>query len=90
MTSEPISTSIALKRGNMKNYLSGLAGIALGATGMNLGATLAPAKEAQPIVWDTSVTTGEEISKVYADIANSMGVTANHFVKVPWQYLIFI
>lgn len=57
--------------------LATILGSAILGGGAVLGATtLTPVKEAKPITWDTSIQSGESISKAYTDIANSMGVTA--------------
>lgn len=60
-----------------KQIITALGSAILGAGAMFGATTLTPDKEAKPITWDTSLQSGESISKAYVDIANSMGVTAS-------------
>ena len=79
----------------MKNTLIGLAGIALGATGGLLGATDTKpdpiilkqnvelhSRLREPMVWNTSVATAEEITQAYSDKAKELGVTAEDITAV--------
>ena len=80
----------------MKKILSSLAiGTLLGATGVTLTAdTIKPdpiilkqnvelhSRLNEPVVWDTSVATAEEISKAYSDKATELGVTAKDIMAV--------
>ena len=77
----------------MKNYLIGLVGIALGATGTTFGAfdvkpdslILADNIEQhsrlkQPPVWDTSIVSSKEMTQAYIDVAKKYDVSAKDIV----------
>ena len=69
-------------------------GVLLGATGVTLAADTIKSVPTilkqnvelhsrlnEPVVWDTSVVTAEEISQAYVDEANALGVTSDDIFK---------